>query len=51
LAVNAVYAGSAVINDVAWYSGNSGNATHPVGGKAPNGLGIYDMTGNVWLLG
>ncbi|HMD36992.1 MAG TPA: formylglycine-generating enzyme family protein [Vicinamibacterales bacterium] len=22
--------------------------THPVGSKAPNQLGIYDMTGNVW---
>ncbi|NLO44869.1 MAG: formylglycine-generating enzyme family protein, partial [Candidatus Cloacimonetes bacterium] len=28
--------------------GNSGGSTHPVGGKAPNGLGIYDMSGNVW---
>jgi formylglycine-generating enzyme len=27
---------------------NSGNATHPVGQKAPNGLGLYDMSGNVW---
>jgi formylglycine-generating enzyme required for sulfatase activity len=49
LAVNAVYAGSAVINDVAWYSGNSGNVSHPVAMKKPNALGLYDMTGNVWL--
>lgn len=31
---------------VAWYCDNSG--THPVGGKTPNELGLYDMTGNVW---
>ena len=33
---------------MAWYDGNSGNKTHPVGTKAPNELGIYDMSGNVW---
>jgi formylglycine-generating enzyme required for sulfatase activity len=33
---------------VAWYDKNSGGATHPVGTKAPNGLGLYDMSGNVW---
>ena len=26
----------------------SHNRTYPVGGKAPNSLGIYDMSGNVW---
>jgi len=31
----------------AWYCGNSGSQTHPVGQKKPNGLGIYDMAGNV----
>lgn len=34
--------------DVAWLSDNSENRSHPVGTKAPNGLGIYDMSGNVW---
>ena len=41
------YAGSNTISDVAWFVGNSGDKTHPVGQKAPNELGLYDMTGNV----
>jgi len=42
------YSGSDDINQVAWYDDNSGNRTYPVGQKAPNELGIYDMSGNVW---
>ncbi len=43
-----IYAGSNTIDDVAWYSGNSSSTTHPVATKAPNELGLYDMSGNVW---
>jgi formylglycine-generating enzyme required for sulfatase activity len=42
------YSGSNSVEAVAWYSVNSGNRTHPVGTKAANSLGIYDMNGNVW---
>ena len=42
------YSGSNSINDVAWYTSNSGSKTHQVGTKSPNELGIYDMSGNVW---
>ena len=42
------YAGGNNIGSVAWYDDNSGYKTHPVGQKAANELGLYDMTGNVW---
>ena len=50
------YAGSNTIGDVAWYwdnipsqtSGNAGYGTQIVATKAPNELGLYDMSGNVW---
>jgi formylglycine-generating enzyme len=41
------YAGSNTVGDVAWYNGNSGRKTQPVGQKRPNELGLYDMSGNV----
>ena len=42
------YSGGDSIEQVAWYEGNSSNRIQPVGGKAPNTLGLYDMSGNVW---
>ncbi len=45
---NAKYSGSSSAANVAWYDGNSGSQTHPVGRLRANELGIYDMSGNVW---
>ena len=42
------YSGSDNIDDVAWYHDNSDFRPHNVATKAPNELGIYDMSGNVW---
>jgi formylglycine-generating enzyme required for sulfatase activity len=42
------YSGSNNVDSVGWHSGNSGGSTKPVGTKAPNSLGLYDMSGNVW---
>jgi formylglycine-generating enzyme required for sulfatase activity len=50
------YAGGNDIDSVSWYEGNSGAREnppravigHPVGRKAPNGLGLHDMSGNMW---
>ena len=42
------YAGSDVIDDVAWYKENSRFKPHPVKEKKPNELGLYDMSGNVY---
>jgi formylglycine-generating enzyme required for sulfatase activity len=36
------------LDECAWYSDNSGGQTHPVGNKAANAWGLYDMLGNVW---
>ena len=50
------YAGSNNVHDVAWFwssipsqqSGTPGYGTQPVATLAPNELGLYDMSGNVW---
>jgi len=45
------WAGTSVkseIEEYAWIRTNSAATVHGVGIKKPNGLGLYDMTGNVW---
>ncbi|MBU0928853.1 MAG: formylglycine-generating enzyme family protein [Spirochaetes bacterium] len=42
------YAGGDDPARVSWYGGDSGGSTGPVGTKAPNELGLYDMSGNVY---
>ncbi|MCK5796946.1 MAG: formylglycine-generating enzyme family protein, partial [Deltaproteobacteria bacterium] len=36
------------LGKIAWYKINSTGETHPVGGKAPNALQVYDVEGNVY---
>lgn len=47
------YSGSDNLDEVGWYGDNSDKKTHPVAQKAPNGYGLYDMSGNVdeWCWG
>jgi len=53
---NYTYSGSNTVGDVAWYSDNNGSygsanyGAKQVGTKSPNGLGLYDMSGNVFEL-
>ena len=42
-----LYAGSSVIEEVAWTKSTSGNRVHAPCEKAPNQLGLCDMSGNV----
>ena len=41
------YAGGSDLDQVAWCKGNSNRSTHAVATKTPNGLGLFDMNGNV----
>jgi formylglycine-generating enzyme required for sulfatase activity len=55
---NTQYAGSSSADGVAWHSGNSqlngsgSTMAHEVAKKASNGIGLYDMSGNMyeWVL-
>ena len=42
-----LYPGSSWADEVLWSYENSGRSIHPAGQKKPNGLGLYDMGGNV----
>ncbi|MDR2551905.1 MAG: formylglycine-generating enzyme family protein [Treponema sp.] len=49
--IRAFFAGgdaSADPREYGWFAQNSERKTHPVKGRKPNQLGIYDMSGNVW---
>jgi formylglycine-generating enzyme required for sulfatase activity len=41
------FSGGDAVDAVAWYRENSDERSHPVGQKQANGLGLYDMSGNV----
>jgi formylglycine-generating enzyme required for sulfatase activity len=50
---NFTYSGSDDLQEVGWNATNpspafANSTTNPVGQLKPNGLGIHDMTGNVW---
>ena len=42
------FSGGNDVDTLAWYRENSNNSTHLVGKKIPNGIGLYDMSGNVY---
>lgn len=42
------FSGGNTRDAVAWTRANSGGGTHKVGTKPANGLGLHDMSGNVW---
>lgn len=42
------YSGGQTLESVGWFGDNSPDGTRAVGGKMPNQLGLYDMSGNVY---
>jgi len=36
------------VENIAWLTSNSSSQTRPVGGKAANGYGVHDLSGNVY---
>ena len=36
------------LDEFAWTDRNSQEQSHPVGQKKPNGLGLFDLSGNLW---
>ena len=42
-----IYAGSASVEELAWFEDNAEEQSHSVGIKLPNAFGLHDMSGNV----
>ncbi len=43
-----MFCGGDELSALAWFDRTGGGNTQPVGQRQPNGLGLYDMSGNVW---
>ena len=43
-----LYSGGRDLNSLGWFDTNAAGTSQPVGTKSPNGLGLFDMSGNVW---
>ncbi len=40
--------GGKSLDEIAWYGDDDYHGSHPVGTKAPNDWGLFDMLGNLW---